>query len=144
MILIDSNIPMYLVGVAHPHKADARRLLEQCISERQRLVSDAEVLQEIPHRYVAIDRRDAIQPAFDALLGVVDEIFAVDAAVVERAKAIVLGRRPRVSSGSVRRGAAPIRFASRRGGRVMESFSYDQCSNPGTRRSRPATTRVSN
>lgn len=94
MILIDSNIPMYLVGAAHPHKADAQRLLEQCISERERLVSDAEVLQEILHRYVAIDRRDAIQPAFDALLGVVDEIFAVDAAVVERAKAIVLGRRP--------------------------------------------------
>jgi hypothetical protein len=33
-------------------------------------VTDAEVLQEILHRYVAIDRRDAIQPAFDALLGV--------------------------------------------------------------------------
>ena len=37
--------------------------------DRQRLVTDAEVLQEILHRYVAIDRRDAIQPAFDALLG---------------------------------------------------------------------------
>jgi uncharacterized protein len=33
----------------------------------------AAVLQEILHRYVAIDRRDAIQPAFDALLGVVDQ-----------------------------------------------------------------------
>lgn len=85
---------MYLVGAAHPHKADAQRLLEQCISERQRLVTDAEVLQEILHRYVAIDRREAIQPAFDALLGVVDEVFAVDVAVAERAKAIVLGRRP--------------------------------------------------
>lgn len=94
MILVDSNIPMYLVGAAHPHKADAQRLLEQCISDRRRLVTDAEVLQEILHRYVAIDRRDAIQPAFDALLGVVDEIFPVDAAVVERAKVIVLGRRP--------------------------------------------------
>jgi hypothetical protein len=93
MILIDSNVPMYLVGAAHPHKADAQRLLEQCIAERQRLVSDAEVLQEILHRYVAIDRRDAIQPAFEALLGVVDEILPVDMATVERAKAIVLGRR---------------------------------------------------
>ena len=36
------------------------------------------MLQEILHRYVAIDRRDAIQPAFDALLGVVDEVLAVD------------------------------------------------------------------
>ena len=35
--------------------------------------------------------RDAIQPAFDALLGVVDEVFPVDARAVERAKVIVLG-----------------------------------------------------
>jgi hypothetical protein len=41
-------------------------------------VTDAEVLQEIMHRYVAIDRRDAIQPAFDALFGVVDEVLSVD------------------------------------------------------------------
>jgi predicted nucleic acid-binding protein len=57
------------------------------------LVTDAEMLQEILHRYVAIDRRDAIQPAFDALLGIVDEVVAVTVADVERAKAIVLGRR---------------------------------------------------
>ncbi len=84
---------MYLVGTPHPHKADAQRLLEKLISNRQRLVTDAEVLQEILHRYVAIDRRDAIEPAFDALLGVVDEVLAVDGAVVQRAKEIVLGYR---------------------------------------------------
>jgi predicted nucleic acid-binding protein len=63
VILVDSNIPMYLVGASHPHKSDAQRLLEKLVSERQRLVTDAEVLQEILHRYVAINRRDAIQPA---------------------------------------------------------------------------------
>ncbi|MBZ5687865.1 MAG: type II toxin-antitoxin system VapC family toxin [Acidobacteriia bacterium] len=93
MILVDSNIPMYLVGAPHRHKADAQRLLEKLITDRQRLVTDAEVLQEILHRYVAIDRRDAIQPAFDALLGVVDQVLAVDDAVVQRAKQIVLGYR---------------------------------------------------
>jgi predicted nucleic acid-binding protein len=93
VILIDSNIPMYLIGAAHPHKVDSQRLLEQLISERQRLVSDAEVLQEILHRYVAIDRRDAIQPAFDALLGIVDEIFPITPSIVEKAKGIVLGKR---------------------------------------------------
>ena len=90
MILIDSNIPMYLVGAPHPHKVDAQRLLEKLIRDRQRLITDAEVLQEILHRYVAIDRRDAIQPAFDALLGVVDEVLPVDGKVVDRAKQIVL------------------------------------------------------
>jgi predicted nucleic acid-binding protein len=93
LILVDSNIPMYLVGAPHPHKTDAQRLLEKLVSDRQRLVTDAEVLQEILHRYVAIDRRDAIQPAFDALLGVVDQVLAVDLAVAERAKQIVLGYR---------------------------------------------------
>lgn len=93
MILVDSNIPMYLIGAPHPHKSDAQRLLERLVSERQRLVTDAEVLQEILHRYVAIDRRDAIQPAFDALLGIVDEVLAVNGAAAARSKEIVLGHR---------------------------------------------------
>src|SRR5436189_5965996 len=84
---------MYLVGAAHSHKADATQLIETAIAAAERLVTSAEVLQEILHRYVAIARRDAIQPAFDVLLGVVDQVLAVDRAVAERAKQIVLGRR---------------------------------------------------
>ncbi len=91
MILVDSNIPMYLVGDFHPHKVDAQRLVERLLSVRERLVTDAEVLQEILHRYIAVNRRDAIQPAFDSLLGVVDEVLAVDLSVLERAKRIVFG-----------------------------------------------------
>jgi uncharacterized protein len=93
VILIDSNVPMYLIGASHPHKIDAQRVLERLVSERSRLVTDAEVLQEILHRYVAIDRRDAIQPAFDVLLNVVDEVLAVDQVAAERAKDIVMGHR---------------------------------------------------
>ncbi len=93
MILIDSNIPMYLVGAPHAHKTDAQRLMEKLVTERQRLVTDAEVLQEILHRYVAINRRDAIQPAFDALLAIVDQVLPVDHAIVEGAKQIVLAYR---------------------------------------------------
>jgi predicted nucleic acid-binding protein len=93
VILIDSNVPMYLVGAPHRHKSDAQRLLEKLVSERERLVTDAEVLQEILHRYVAIDRRDAIQPAFDAVLKIVDEVLPIDAAATQRAKGIVLGHR---------------------------------------------------
>ena len=91
MILIDSNVPMYLVGAAHPHKADAQRLLERLAIDNRRLVSDVEVLQEILHRYVAIDRRDAIQPAFDALLGVVDQVLPITVETLHSARDIVLG-----------------------------------------------------
>lgn len=97
MILVDSNIPMYLVGSAHPHKLDAQRLLESAVSAGERLVTDVEVLQEICHRYVAINRREAIQPAFDAVLGVVDDVLSISRTDAEHAKDIVL-RYERVSA----------------------------------------------
>ncbi len=92
MIFVDSNIPMYLVGAAHPNKTTAQRALERAIVDKVRLVTDVEVFQEILHRYVAIARRDAIQPAFDALLGIVDEVFPIELVDVERAKTVVLGK----------------------------------------------------
>lgn len=91
MILVDANIPMYLIGAEHPNKAAARRTLEACIARGERLVTDAEVLQEILHRYVAIGRPEAIQPAFDVLLAVVDETLSVDLRDVECAKQTILG-----------------------------------------------------
>jgi predicted nucleic acid-binding protein len=93
MILVDSNIPMYLIGSPSPQKTDALRLLERFVSDRQRLVTDAEVFQEILHRYSSINRRHDIQRAFDALLDAVDEVFAIERSAMERAKQIVLGYR---------------------------------------------------
>lgn len=89
MIFVDSNIPMYIVGAPHPNKGLAQHLLERAIVEGEGLVSDAEVFQEILHRYVAIDRRDAIGPAFDVLLGVVDAVLAIELADVQRARAVL-------------------------------------------------------
>jgi hypothetical protein len=92
MILVDSNVPMYLVGAAHPHKIDAQRVLERLIADRQRLVTDAEVLQEILHRYRGIDRLDAVQPAFDALLDVVDAVLPIEHRDAELARDVLLAR----------------------------------------------------
>lgn len=92
MIFVDSNVPMYLVGVAHPLKAVARARLEEAISGGERLVTSAEVLQEILHRYVAIERREAIRPALDAIIGVVDEVYPVERADVEKAVEVLAGR----------------------------------------------------
>ena len=83
---------MYLVGAPHPNKDASRRALEVCISRGERMVTSAEVMQEILHRYVALHRLDAIQPALDALLGVVDEVFPIEAADVENAKNVIMGR----------------------------------------------------
>lgn len=93
MIFVDSNIPMYLIGDNHAHKVDAQRLLERCVAARQRLVTDAEVLQEILHRYVAINRREAIAPACEVLLSTVDEVFSIDRELALRARDLVLAHR---------------------------------------------------
>ncbi len=81
---------MYLVGAHHPNKTRARELLDENFDTNECLVSDVEVLQEILHRYTAIDRRDAVQPAFDVLTSIVDELFPLDTEDLERAKRIVL------------------------------------------------------
>jgi predicted nucleic acid-binding protein len=91
MILVDSNIPMYLVGAPHPLKDGTQRLLESLVG-KERLVTDAEVLQEILHRY-SLNRRDTIQPAFEAPFLIVDEVLPFDRAAAERAKEIVFGQR---------------------------------------------------
>ena len=109
---------MYLVGAAHPHKSDAQRRLERLINDRERLVTDSEALQEILHRYVAIKRLDAIQPSFDAILRIVDEVIAIDLAAVEKAKQIVLAYR-HLSA----RDAVHLAVMQQRG--ISRIFSFD-------------------
>lgn len=129
MIFVDSNIPMYLIGAAHRHKVDAQRLLERAIADQEKLVTDAEVLQEILHRYTAINRRDAIQPAFDALSGVVDEVYPIGKEQVERAKTIVLGRQ-RLRA----RDAIHLAVMERHGVTRIMSFDADYDGLPGISR----------
>ena len=93
MILVDTNMPTYLVGDDERHKARTERLLDRAVTNRERLVTDAEVFQEILHRYKTINRLEAIQPAFDLLHGIVDEIFPIGVSAIESAKTLVLGYR---------------------------------------------------
>jgi predicted nucleic acid-binding protein len=89
LIFVDSNIPMYLVGGAHPHKTETQVILERLIAGGERLVTDAEVLQEILHRYAAINMRQAIGPALQVTLDIVDEVIPIEKGVVLRAAEIV-------------------------------------------------------
>jgi len=93
VIFVDSNIPTYLIGAEHPNKDATEAKLDELIRARECLVTDVQVQQEILHRYVAIERREAIQPAFDVLLAIVDEVFPIEPQDAARAKALVLERR---------------------------------------------------
>jgi predicted nucleic acid-binding protein len=118
VIFVDANVPMYLVGAEHPNKARSRALLETAIAAGEPLVTDVEVLQEILHRYVAIERRDAIEPCIAALLGVVDEVFPVELEDVRRTSSIVR------SSRLTARDALHVAVMQRRG--VDRILSFDQ------------------
>lgn len=80
MTFVDSNIPMYLIGAPHPHKSETQLLLESLIASGERLVTDAEVLQEILHRYTAIGKREAVGQAFQVVSDIVDDVFAIEKA----------------------------------------------------------------
>lgn len=62
MIFLDSNLPMYLVGAAHPNRGRAASLVRQMIARSERLVTEAEAFQEILHRYCAIERARCTRP----------------------------------------------------------------------------------
>ena len=75
MIFVDSNVPMYLVGAPHPN----RERLEAFLRNRpdEDYVTSAEVYQEMLHRFVAIDRRPAIDDAFRLLDELVVSVFPI-------------------------------------------------------------------
>jgi hypothetical protein len=120
---------MYLLGAAHPKKTEAQILLERLIAAGERLVTDAEVLQEILHRYTAIDRREAIAPAMQLTLDIVDEVFPIEKVDVMRASEIAQNR-ALLSA----RDAIHIAILERQGVRSILSFDSDFDRWPGLRR----------
>lgn len=92
MIFVDSNIPMYLVGARHANKMITVSTLTSLTTAGERLVTDAEVFQEILHRYRAINRPDAIKPAFDALGVLVDTVFPIERGDVDEARNVLVRR----------------------------------------------------
>jgi hypothetical protein len=129
LIFVDSNIPMYLIGAAHPHKTDTQVILERLIAAGQRLVTDAEVLQEILHRYTAIEKRKAIGPALQVTLDIVDEVLPIEKAEVLRAGEITQNR-VLLSA----RDAVHIAVMERHGIRSILSFDADFDRWPGLQR----------
>ena len=81
---------MYVIGAPHPLKDVAGPMLERVLREQERLVTNAEVLQEILHRYTSIRRREAIPVAFELVLDIVDTVFPIELQDMEEARRILL------------------------------------------------------
>ena len=130
MIFVDSNIPMCLVGAPQPVRVDAQVLVERCVAGGERMVTDAEVLREILHRYSSIGRKEAIGPALKVLLNLVDDVLPIDRNIVMRASEIVQG-----SAGMSARDAVHLAVMERHRITRIMSLDADFDRRPGITRS---------
>jgi hypothetical protein len=89
MILIDTNVIMYAAGAGHPHKGPSVALLERVADGELEATVDAEVLQEILHRYRAIGRWEEGRQVYDLTRRLFPNVAPVTADVVDRARRLL-------------------------------------------------------
>ena len=89
MILVDANIIMYAAGADHPHKQPCVRLLERIAGGEIEATIDAEVLQEILHRYRAIRRWEDGRRVYDLARRLFPQVIPVTTVVLDRARRVL-------------------------------------------------------
>jgi uncharacterized protein len=87
MILVDANILMYAAGAEHPYKQPSVLFLEEVAGGSIDAVVDAEVLQEVLHRYRAIARWHDGRTVYDRARTLFQEVLPITAEVVDAARA---------------------------------------------------------
>jgi len=89
VILIDANVFMYAAGAEHDNKASSLALLRRIGDGEVEAVVDAEVLQEILHRYRAIGRWPDGRRVFDLARRIVPTVVPITGDIVEQGRAIL-------------------------------------------------------
>jgi hypothetical protein len=89
VIFVDTNVFMYAVGRAHPLRSEARAFFIEHVASGEVLVSSAEVLQELLHAYVPVDRLETLDAALALARGRLGSIWAVEPDDVELARTLV-------------------------------------------------------
>ena len=83
-VFLDANIQTYSAGRDHPMREPSRRILALVADNPDAFVTDAEVLQELLHRYLALRYwpagRDSIEEFAHLMTGRIEPMFAVDVA----------------------------------------------------------------
>ena len=89
MILVDSNVLMYASGADHPNKPLALRFLNRVAAGELEATVDAELLQELIHRYRALNRWPDGQQVYTLVRSLFPEVLAITGAVMDYAKRLV-------------------------------------------------------
>jgi len=88
MTFVDTNVFMYAVGGPHPLRAKARAWLFRAVERNDRLVTSAEVLQELLHAYLPVARHATLDAALTLALGCVHDVWPLEAEDVHLARAL--------------------------------------------------------
>jgi uncharacterized protein len=86
VILVDSNVLMYSSGAEHPNKLPAIQFLRRVAGGEIEATVDAEVLQEIIHRYRALNRWAEGARLYSLARKLFPEVLAITGAVMDHAK----------------------------------------------------------
>jgi predicted nucleic acid-binding protein len=89
MVFIDSNVPMYVAGRAHPHREPSRRFLDRVQSGAVDACTSTEVLQEILCRYCALKRLDLAGAVYDLFVQICPRVLPVTLADTDRARTLL-------------------------------------------------------
>ncbi len=93
--LLDTAVPMYAAGTPHAYRDACRWVMTEIASGRLQVVIDAEVIQEILHRYGALGRyAEAVDLARDVMT-VVPQILPITAADMQTAVTVFQQYAPR-------------------------------------------------
>lgn len=63
MIFVDTSVLVYAVGRDHPLRPRARSFFARATTEQQPLATSSEVLQELAHAYLPVERIQALNAA---------------------------------------------------------------------------------
>jgi predicted nucleic acid-binding protein len=87
VIFVDTNVIMFAVGREHPLRAAAREFFEDSLELG--LCTSAEVLQELVHAYMPVQRMAVLDAAFQLVDRCIPIVFPIEAEDVRGARGLV-------------------------------------------------------
>ena len=127
MLFVDTNVLMYAVGRPHPLRDEARAFFEASLAEERPLATSAEVLQELMHAYVPVNRLETLGAAMKLAASTIQTVWPVEPDDVQFAHQLLesyrsLGARDLLHLASCRRrGVRSIKTFDRALGAAFDS-----------------------
>ncbi|MBN1629573.1 MAG: type II toxin-antitoxin system VapC family toxin [Thermoleophilia bacterium] len=126
---VDTTIFMYAMGSESRFKEPCARILRAGAADEVALVTSAETLQEVLHRYRSIGRQGDIQPTFEAIAAAVQRVLPVTFEDVDEARR--LGARTPAAARASARALVHAAVARRQGLREILTVDAGFVSIPG-------------